>query len=66
MSRTEQTNGNENEILSVMIEGKIDKIRVVGFSSQKKKEKTKSEKGTYNVKNKRQNERHCKKGEWAM
>lgn len=37
MSRTEQTNGNENEILSVMIEGKIDEIRVVGFSSKKKK-----------------------------
>lgn len=39
MSRIKQTNGNENEILSVMIEGKIDEIRVVGFSSKKKKKK---------------------------
>ncbi len=46
MSRTEQTNGNENEILSVMIEGKIDEVRV--FFSKK----TKNEKGVY-VKNKR-------------
>ncbi len=46
MSRTEQTNGNENEILSVMIEGKIDEVRV--FFSKK----TKKEKGDY-VKNKR-------------
>ncbi len=45
MSRTEQT--NENEILSVMIEGKIDEVRV--FFSKK----TKNEKGVYNVKNKR-------------
>lgn len=49
MSRTEQTNGNENEILSVMIEGKIDEVRVFFFFK-----KTKNEKGVYNVKNKRQ------------
>lgn len=48
MSWTEQTNGNENEILSVMIEGKIDEVR---FFFPKK---TKNEKGVYNVKNKRQ------------
>lgn len=63
MSRIKQTNGNENEILSVMIEGKIDEIKVVGFSSKKNKNKKRQRvKKEHIMLKMRQNERHCKKG----